>query len=55
MHINCSVIKKKRKEKKKFNFEQKNYFVLLNEDIKMLLKLKKRFHKYLIASCSIQS
>ena len=41
----------RRKGNKKFTFELKKFsflFLLLNKDIKMLLKFKKKFHKSLI-------
>ena len=42
-----------RKKNTKFAFEQKN-ILLLNEDILMVLKFKKKFHKYL-STCMLHS
>ena len=55
MHIDYSVPISLQVEKKntKFAFEQKN-ILLLNEDILMVLKFKKKFHKYL-STCMLHS
>ena len=49
MHINYSVIIRLQEEKKRGNLLLNNkFFLFLNEDVNMLLKFKKKFHKYLI-------
>ena len=49
MHINYSVILRLQEEKKRGNLLLNNkFFLFLNEDVNMLLKFKKKFHKYLI-------
>ena len=49
MHINYSVIIRLQEEKKRGNLLLNNkIFLFLNEDVNMLLKFKKKFHKYLI-------
>ena len=49
MHINYSVIVRLQEEKKRGNLLLNNkIFLFSNEDVNMLLKFKKKFHKYLI-------
>ena len=49
MHINYSVIVRLQEEKKRGNLLLNNkIFLFSNEDVNMLLKCKKKFHKYLI-------
>ena len=51
MHINFSVIIRLQEEKKRGNLLLNNnnlFFLFLNEKVNMLLKFKKKFHKYLI-------
>ena len=45
----------RRKENKKLAFEQKNYFLLLNEHIVVLLKFKKKFHKHFLSTYMLRS
>ena len=49
MNISHSVKISLQGEKKttKFLLNKKNYFLLLNEEIELLLRFKKKFHKYL--------
>ena len=50
----CHNKSARREENKKCVFEQKEFFLLLNEYIVMLLKFKKKFHKYL-STCMLHS